>query len=83
MEDSEMHKIFPDRFLRYTNFLRKNNIPLALQEDSGSNPNWEQYDKDIENAGLFPSLDQDQNNPQLINEKINHVYRLLMQKSKA
>ena len=56
---------------------------FALQNDSGSNPNWEQYDKDIENACLLPSLDHDQNNPQLINEKINHVYRLLMQKSKA
>jgi hypothetical protein len=69
--------------LRYTDFLRKNNIPLALQNDSGLNPHWEQYDKDIESAGLPPSLDHDQNNPQLINEKINYVYRLLMQKNKA
>jgi hypothetical protein len=83
MEDSDMHKVFPDRFLRYTNFLRKNNIPSALQNDSGSNPNWEQYDKDIENACLLPSLDHDQNNLQLINEKINYVYRFLMQKSKS
>ena len=80
-ENSEMHKVFPDRLLRYINFLKKNRIPLTLEGDSASNPNWEQYAKDIQDARLHPSLNHDQSSPELLNEKINHVYRMLLQKA--
>lgn len=77
MGRSTMHDCFSDRYQKYQNFLVKNKVPVALNERSGLNPNWDQYETEIQSAQLPPTLDSDLNNNDLTNQKINHLYRII------
>lgn len=79
---STMHDCFSDRHQKYLNFLVKNKVPIALNQKTGINPHWDQYETEIQSAKLPPTLDSNPDNNDLTNQKINYLYQIVSKKLK-
>jgi len=82
MDKSTMHNCFSDRYQKYINFLVKNNVPCALNQKTGINSYWDQYETEIQSAKLPPTLDSNPDNPELTNQKLNRLHEMIRQKLK-